>query len=137
MAVADFFGAGRQHANVALTPRQCDRLSRAAARSSGGAIAESGDDQWTDTDQVQGGLHRGAIGGVADQPLPDQRIGQSGNRCVAIDLFDRLVEVPERKAIAANADDSGRRTGHGDRPGGGIDAAGVAGSTQPLALILK
>jgi hypothetical protein len=87
---------------ILLTPRQCDRrLERDRCRRHAAPIAEGRDNERIDTDEVKSRLHGLAIGGIADKPLPDNRIGQRGDRCAAIDPGDDLLEVVERKTIAA------------------------------------
>jgi hypothetical protein len=75
------------------------------------AVAEGGDNERIDANGAERGLHRVAVGGVADQALADERIGQRRNRGIALDTAGDLLEVVEWEPVAADAGDPGRRAG--------------------------
>jgi hypothetical protein len=74
------------HAKALLMARQRAVLSLPSLRARGvalAAVAEGGDDERIDANGAEGSLHHAAIGGVADQALADERIGQRRNGGIA------------------------------------------------------
>ena len=64
---------------------------------------------------IECGLHGIAVDGIADQALAEQRIGQRRQRRAAIEAAERVLQIVQREAIAADIDDAGRRTGDRQR----------------------
>ena len=59
------------------------------------AVAEGGDNERIDANGAEGSLHQVAIGGVADQALADEGVGQRRKGGIAVDEAGDLLEVVE------------------------------------------
>src|SRR5271170_467125 len=75
------------------------------------AVAKGCDNDRIDANDIK---RRLTVGGVADEPLPNDRVRQRRECRSAVDAADDLPQVVDRKAITANADNSGRRSGDND-----------------------
>ena len=82
---------------------------------------------------VSAALTASRFGGIADQALTDERIGQGGDGRAAVDAADRLLQFLQREPIAADADNARRRAGHDHGLGRGVDPAGIAGIDEAAA----
>ena len=59
--------------------------------------------------------------------MSGEHVGQCGEHRSVLDARDEILRDPHREAVAADADDAGRRAVNGERFGFAIDAAGIPG----------
>src|SRR6202035_2826099 len=83
-----------------------------------------------ETEPVERNLHGAAIGGGADQPLPQKQIRHGGERSVAVEAPDRRQKAAEREAIAADTGEAGGRARDHDGLTDGLKPALLAGGCE-------
>src|SRR5438067_695295 len=101
------------------------------------AVAESCDEKRIDAARGERGTYALAVRGNAGEPMPGQPIGQRGHRCALIELREQILQLAPRKPIAADVDESCRRSADRQRPAIPADAARIFRVDKPLAVDLE